>query len=304
MMDYIKAKVLPMKGNPQFINEAYIQNLIARDPSILGLGELELKEKERIQPGAGRLDILLKDSEDERRYEIEVQLGSTDPSHIIRTIEYWEKERRRYPNIEHIAVIVAEEINSRFFNVISLFNQHIPLIAIQMTALEVAGKETLIFTRVLNTSQKFRQKDDEVADGRDWKQEYLDFVIKLAEEIQALSTEVNQSIKLKFNKEFIGITINNKANNFIRLKQLQKSVRISLRLEQTDEVDALIENNGFEVDYDPIEHRYRLPLKEGDVQKHRQLLLELIKRSYSEWFDEVPLSESSSQETEGIELNG
>lgn len=54
------------------------------------------------------------------RYEVEVQLGSTDESHIIRTIEYWDIERKRYPQYDHTAVIVAEDITSRCLNVISL----------------------------------------------------------------------------------------------------------------------------------------------------------------------------------------
>ena len=49
------------------------------------------------------------------------QLGKTDESHIIRTIEYWDIERKRYPQYDHTAVIVAEEITSRFLNVIGLF---------------------------------------------------------------------------------------------------------------------------------------------------------------------------------------
>lgn len=64
-----------------------------------------------------------------------IQLGKTDESHIIRTIEYWDLERKRYPQYDHTAVIVAEEITSRFLNVISLFNRNIPLVAIQMQAI-------------------------------------------------------------------------------------------------------------------------------------------------------------------------
>jgi hypothetical protein len=104
--------------------------------TVLGLGDLVLKDKERTQPHAGRLDLLLQDQETDRRYEVEVQLGSTDESHIIRSIEYWDIERKRYPQYEHCAVLVAEDITSRFLNVISLFNGTIPLIAIQMQALE------------------------------------------------------------------------------------------------------------------------------------------------------------------------
>ena len=68
------------------INEKVIQEIIAEDPSIIGLGDLVLKDKERIQPKAGRLDLLMQDPDSNRRYEIEIQLGKTDESHIIRTI--------------------------------------------------------------------------------------------------------------------------------------------------------------------------------------------------------------------------
>ena len=100
-----------------------------------------------MQPCAGRLDLLLTDPDSRTRYEVELQLGSTDESHLVRTIEYWDIERRRYPQYEHIAVIAAEDITSRFLNVISLFNRSIPLIAIQLRAVEVGADLTLIATR-------------------------------------------------------------------------------------------------------------------------------------------------------------
>src|SRR6266567_2668462 len=119
-------------------------------PSILGLGDIVLKDRERLQPRAGRLDLLFQDAESSRRYEVEIQLGATDESHIIRTIEYWDIERKRYPQYEHTAVIIAEDITSRFLNVIGLFNGTIPLVAIQMRALRVGSQVGLIFTTVLD----------------------------------------------------------------------------------------------------------------------------------------------------------
>ncbi len=56
-----------------------------------------------------------------------MQLGATDESHIIRTSEYWDIERRKYPQYDHTAVIVAEDITSRFLNVVGLFNGFIPI---------------------------------------------------------------------------------------------------------------------------------------------------------------------------------
>ena len=60
-----------------------------------------------------------------------MQLGGTDESHIIRTIEYGDIENKRYPQYDHVAVLVAEDITARFLNVISLFNGFIPLVAIR-----------------------------------------------------------------------------------------------------------------------------------------------------------------------------
>ena len=57
-------------------------------------------------------------------------LGALDESPGIRTIEYWDIERQRYPTYEHRAVIIAEEIPARFFNVIRLLNRAVPLIAL------------------------------------------------------------------------------------------------------------------------------------------------------------------------------
>lgn len=130
-MRYVKPDRIILKGHPE-LTERWVQDRLAEDPALLGLGELILKDKERIHPQAGRLDLLFQDPDSDRRYEVEIQLGRTDESHIIRTIEYWDIERKRYPQYDHVAVIVAEEIAARFLNVISLFNGYIPLIAIQM----------------------------------------------------------------------------------------------------------------------------------------------------------------------------
>ena len=94
-------------------DEKWLQDQIAADPSVLGLGDLTLFRKELKQSSGGRVDMLLSDPENETMYEVEIMPGATDPSHIIRTIEYWDIETRHYPNREHRAVIVAEETKLR-----------------------------------------------------------------------------------------------------------------------------------------------------------------------------------------------
>lgn len=127
-MNYTKAERIFLKNHPTF-DEKWVQEKLAEDPALLSLGDVILKDKERLQPGAGRLDLLFQDADNPIRYEVEIQLGKTDESHIIRTIEYWDIERKRYRQYDHVAVLVAEDITSRFLNVISLFNGFIPIIA-------------------------------------------------------------------------------------------------------------------------------------------------------------------------------
>ena len=137
----VEPDVVPMKGDPRF-NELWLHNLLVDRPSLLGLGDLDVRDSERRQPSGGRLDLLLVDPETRTRYEVEIQLGATDETHIIRTIEYWDIERKRYPQYEHVAVIVAENVTSRFLNVIQLFNGSIPLIAVQLQLVKVEGSHS------------------------------------------------------------------------------------------------------------------------------------------------------------------
>lgn len=145
------------------LDERWLQEKIAEDPSILGLGDVTIIQRERSQPTGGRLDFLMSDPEEGIRYEVEIMLGRLDESHIIRTIEYWDIERTRFPQLEHRAVIVAEEITNRFFNIISLLNRAVPIIAIQMSALQLGEQFVLNFTKVLDVAELLGE--DETAPG-------------------------------------------------------------------------------------------------------------------------------------------
>jgi hypothetical protein len=170
-MNYVKPERLSLRLHPE-LNEKWVQERIAADPPILGLGDLVLRDKERMQPRAGRLDLLLQDLETKHRYEVELQLGATDEAHIIRTIEYWDVERKRYPQYEHSAVLIAEDITSRFLNVVSLFNGMIPLIAIQLQALKFGDQVALVFTTVMDEFSRGPVDEDEDAEATPADREY------------------------------------------------------------------------------------------------------------------------------------
>lgn len=281
MVDYERAERLSLKAHPE-LSEKWVQDLIADDPSILGLGDLELRQKERMQPRAGRLDILLQDSESKRRYEVELQLGATDETHIIRTIEYWDIERKRYPQYDHCAVIIAEDITSRFLNIISLFNGTIPLIAIQVQALRIAGKVTLVFTRVLDELTRGLVDEDEEAEAAPadrsyWESKATKQSLVAVDELMSVVKSIDQSLEPKYNKPYIGIKKNGSAFNFVSFRPKKNTVTLELRIPQSDDIDAKIEQAGLEtLDYNARWQQYRIRLSLNDVKTKAQTLAELI----------------------------
>ena len=59
---YVRAERIFLSHHAVY-NEKWVQQQIAADPTLLGIGELEVKDLERMQPRAGRLDMLLQDPE-------------------------------------------------------------------------------------------------------------------------------------------------------------------------------------------------------------------------------------------------
>jgi hypothetical protein len=286
-MKYEKLTKLSIRSHPE-LNERWVQERIAEDPSILGLGDLILKDKERTQAGAGRLDLLLQDADSSRRYEVEVQLGKTDESHIIRTIEYWDIERKRYPQYEHTAVIIAEEITSRFLNVISLFNGTIPLMAIQMNALQLGDTVALSFTTVLDQVQFGLVDEDEevqeVTDRTYWENRGGKAALALVDELLEAVQKLNPQLQLKYNKPYIGLAIDGRPNNFVIFRLKKTGVRMEPRITKTAEIDAALEASDLDIlDYDKRWGRYKIRLQKSDMTKHADVLRQVLETSYREF---------------------
>ncbi|ABQ30015.1 hypothetical protein Acry_0796 [Acidiphilium cryptum JF-5] len=235
---YIKPSRVLLKNHPE-LSEKWVQKLIADDPSILGLGDLVLRDIERIQPRAGRLDLLLQDPDTQRRYEVEIQLGPTDGAHIIRTIEYWDIEKKRYPQYDHCAVLVAEDITSRFLNVISLFNGTMPLIAIQMQALKVGENLTLVFTKVVDELSRGLVDEDEDAEAAPtdrayWEKRATKATVALVDQMQEILRGFDPSLNLKYNKFYIGLEKDGQPYNFVTFRPKKRLFDVSSGMEDVE----------------------------------------------------------------------
>lgn len=284
MVKYSKMEFISLKNHPT-IKESWIQERIAEDPQILGLGNLILRDKERIQIGAGRLDLLLQDADLNKRYEVEIQLGKLDESHLIRTIEYWDIERNRYPQYDHYAVIIAEDITSRFLNVISLFNKTIPLIAIQMKAVKVGDAISLLFTTILSEFKRGVDSDEEdereVTDRHYWENRANQRTVGLVDSVVDIIHKFMPETKLKFNKFYIGVEKEGVVDNWVVFRPKKEFLRIEIRLPRSEELDKWLEDQKFDLmEYDGVWGRYRIVMRtETDIKQHSAALLDIFKKA-------------------------
>jgi|SRR5579863_2089531 len=288
-LQYARATKVSLKDHPEF-DEAWLRDVIAKDPSILGLpGELTLKDTERMQPKAGRLDLLLLDPEIDKRYEVEIMLGRVDESHIIRCIEYWDLERKHLPSFDHCAVLVAEEITSRFLNVISLFNGTIPMIALQLNALQIDGKILLNFTRVLDEISPGAMEEEEelsereVTDRNYWEEKGSELSLSLADECVELLKEIDPTLSLTYNKYYIGLRQGNRPNNFVVFKAKKKFLRVEAKVTELDAIREEFNKADIEViGIGKRSGRIRFIINKGDVAAHKDLLKNVFLKSYKE----------------------
>ena len=224
--------------------------------------------------------MLLADPDTSTRYEVELQLGATDESHIIRTLEYWDTERRRYPQYDHVAVIVAEEITSRFFNVISLFNGFIPIVAIQVTALRVGeDRVALVFTKVLDHAVLGTDEEDQgqPADRDHWENRSTPKVMKLVDRIHSMVEQHDSGVELNYNRQYIGLSKDGVANNYVSMVPRKQMTHVRFRIPRSGEVTDMIDESGIgTLPYGFGNYRLKIPNATA-IDDHTELLAKLIK---------------------------
>ena len=279
-LNFVTPKVISLKNHPT-LNEQWLETRLKENPELLGLGDVDVRASQRRQPTGGRLDLLLQG--DETRYEVEIQLGSLDESHIIRTIEYWDIERKRYPNYEHVAVIVAEDVTSRFLNVISLLSGSIPLIAIQIKAIEVNGSFTLVATRVVDLVTRGTDEEDEseATDRASWQRRAPAASMQMMDTLVGLVDQVQPGLVPKYNKGYVGLASpSGTARNFVIFRPRKKAVLTEFKIPQDDEFSSwLADDSGLDVISYSRFGRYRVQVRQADIDQHRDVLLQCIRKA-------------------------
>ena len=282
-MDFVEPKYVSLKDHSTY-NERWLKERILENPSLLGLGDVDVQDSERPQRSAGRLDLLLFDPETNTRYEVELQLGPTDESHLVRTLEYWDIERKRYPQYEHIAVIVAEDVTSRFLNVIGLFNQAIPLIAIQIRAVQVDGTLTLVATQVLGLMSlgTIEEDEGETVDRGFWERKASLESLQVCDDIVAMINTIKPNIQAKYNKHYIGLTGRQGVQNFVQMRPRKAGfVIVEFKIPFNEEMDSVIEESSLDkLPYEKQWRQFRVRIRKSDLDESGQVIKQLIESAH------------------------
>lgn len=283
-MPFELQKVAPVELRSLGLDERWLQDRIKEDPSLLGLGELEIAGREHRQPLSGRIDFLMRDAEAETYYEVEVMLGELDPSHIIRTIEYWDVERQRRPNFEHRAVIVAEHITSRFFNVLRLLNRAVPMIAVQLRAFRFADAIVLHPITVLDVAEEVAENDGldpvEQVDRRYWERKadgasliVMDRIISL------LRTDAIQP-KVTYNRHHIALGTTGYNFCWFHPRKSAGHCHVYLRAtgETRDSIVSSLQDAG--IDASPLRtDQISFSITPKELDEHVALIADVLKRA-------------------------
>ena len=194
-------------------------------------------------------------------------------------------EKKKYPQYDHTAVIIAEDITSRFLNVIGLFNGFIPIIAIQVTAIETPEGIGLQFTKILDTVKLgYLDEDEETSEPTDrayWEKRGTKKTVALADKILEISKSFLPAVEFSYNKYYIGFWVDGRACNFAVCRPQKSALRLEIRLPQTDETEEIISSSELDVlDYDKRWGSYRLKLTENDIAEKEETLKSLLQQSY------------------------
>lgn len=285
-LSFTKHQKISLRKHPDF-SEAWLHERICEDTTMLGLGELDVIDRERPQIAGGRLDMLLADLEDNVRYEVEIMLGATDPSHIIRCIEYWDVERRRYPAYDHVAVLVAEEVTSRFLNVMSLLSGSIPLIAIQLNALQVGEHLLLDFVKVLD-QRDLREEENSgeigpTVDRQWWESRKSVASLQMCDRLLGITNErAARPLELRYAKSTVSIGTPGAFFRVVQIWPKKDFVSFRLGISNANDWASRLDEAGFGATA-KRDDRLTVRLTAAEFADHGDLIRELLHQCVVEY---------------------
>jgi hypothetical protein len=181
-------------------------------------------------------------------------------------------------------VIIAEEITSRFFNVIRLLNRAVPIIAIQLSAFQLEQHIILQFIRVLDTYEFGAEPEDdgpaELVDRAFWEKKATPQSLAVVDGVKALVPKEKGEPKVTYNKHHIAIATTGYNFGWFHPRRVATHCHVRLKV-GADSRQGIIENlveGGINAENDG-QQSIRLLINENDLINQRDRIAAAVKQA-------------------------
>ena len=195
------------------------------------------------------------------------------------SLGYWDLEHRgdRESRFEHKAVIVAEDFSQRFFNVITLLNKVVPMIAVKLSAFRVNTQLCLNFVRVLDITEENSSEQNEPTTRKDWEDCSSEDSMQILDNLVSLMPSSAGKVRVKYNQSHVAVG-SARGTNFCWINPRRGS-RLRLSVWVGEERDVFMKKlaaKGVEVRADQ-EEGIRIFLTLDSFEKNKNLIKEILK---------------------------
>lgn len=284
-------KEISVKDHVSF-REKNIQDIIAKKPSVLGIGNLTQVDKKVIKRDEGKPDLLFQTNDLKKIYEVEIQLGKLDGYHLIKTVGYWINERKNKPQYNHCAVLIAEDITEEMRDIIELCMGKVSIIILKMTVGEHDKKIVdLKFERVYENmcavtynngsalKYEFDYEPFEERDRQYWEKKVSKETLTAADNIYIFLKENDLAIEMYYTKDYIGFR-KEETKGFVFIEIKKRTLTLKLVLKQSNENETEIKKAFKLRKYQEKGRAYPITITENDLKNKEPALKKLLKMTY------------------------
>ena len=186
---------------------------------------------------------------------------------------------------DFLAVLVAEEVTARFLNILQLIDGVVPIVVLQVSALQVGQQVVLSFTKLLDeVALGTELEDDPGARTRSWWEGRSSAAaLKLLDECLDLVRELDPELAPSYQKNYIGVSQNNRPNNFVTFRPLRHGLRVEIRAGNLRWFEDRFESEGLSrLGIDRRWRGLRFVLHPGEVAANEKLLKSLLRAAYKQ----------------------
>lgn len=182
-------------------------------------------------------------------------------------------------------MLVAEEVTARFLNILQLINGVVPIVVLQVSALQVGHQVVLSFTKLLDeVSLGTELEDDPGARTRSWWEGRASAAsLKLLDECLDLLRALDPELAPSYQKSYVGVSQNNRPSNFVTFRPLRHGLRVEIRAGNLRWFEDRFAAEGLaRLSIDRRWRGLRFVLNPGEVAEHEKLLKSLLRAAYKQ----------------------